>query len=167
MIKYAKLTLENKVESVILVDDMYHNDADAVGKLLVGKYVQVTDPYGNFVGNSTKIPQIGGEYINGYFVDLKPFPSWVFNNSTYQWDPPIPQPNPQDIWIEEDLSWYPLSLDYSMATPTSTYIPSTVTLTSLNSRLSGIEADEITDDATSTEIKNCLNTFTATYEESE
>ena len=152
MVKFAKITKENKVECVLLLDDMYDNDAISANQQLSGNYVQVTDTEGNFVTNVTKIPSIGASYINGYFVDPKPFASWVLNLSTYQWEPPVPQPNPEDIWIEESLSWYPLSADYSTATPTATYTPTTETIESLDTRLSAIESNTISDVATSSSL---------------
>lgn len=153
MIKFAKLSEDNKVESVILLDNQYDNNAQEVGKLLSGTFVQITDPSGAFKGNVTKQPQLDAEYVaNQYFVDPKPFPSWVFNLSTYQWEAPVAQVNETDVWIEEDLSWYPLSASYEAVQPTATFTPSAVTLDSLNTRLSALEADEVSDDATSSAL---------------
>jgi hypothetical protein len=41
------------------------------------------------------------------FIPPKPFPSWVLNESTCQWYPPIPYPNDGQpyTWDEELLSW--------------------------------------------------------------
>ena len=41
------------------------------------------------------------------FIPQKPYPSFVLNESTCQWDPPIPYPsdNKNYIWDEESLSW--------------------------------------------------------------
>lgn len=42
------------------------------------------------------------------FLAPKQFPSWVFNESTYRWDPPVPRP-PYDgnfyRWDEPSTSW--------------------------------------------------------------
>jgi hypothetical protein len=50
------------------------------------------------------------------FIPPKPeqYPSWVFNNSSYLWEPPVPMPEkpwPEDVigytWEEMALSWIP------------------------------------------------------------
>lgn len=45
------------------------------------------------------------------FVEPSPFPSWSFNETTYEWQPPIPQPTDgQYVWDEEQLDWAPLEV---------------------------------------------------------
>jgi hypothetical protein len=43
------------------------------------------------------------------FLPPKPYPSWVLNENTLTWDPPIPHPDPQEgvlyEWDESTLSW--------------------------------------------------------------
>jgi len=41
------------------------------------------------------------------FIPPKPFNSWILNEETFDWDPPIPQPlsDTYFIWDEETLSW--------------------------------------------------------------
>lgn len=40
------------------------------------------------------------------FIPPRPFPSWILNDKTYSWDPPIPIPNDGFYhWDEETLSW--------------------------------------------------------------
>jgi len=43
------------------------------------------------------------------FYTPSPFPSWIFNEDTCMWDPPVPQPANDGIhsyyWNEETLSW--------------------------------------------------------------
>jgi len=56
---------------------------------------------------------VDGEYIPEYdiFTKRKPFPSWVLNTETFEWDPPTPQPDKifdrpvTHEWNEETLSW--------------------------------------------------------------
>ena len=106
MIKFAKLSEDSKIEGVYLVDDYYHGNAEAVNDLLVGKFVQVTDPNGNFLSNLTEQPRIAARYVaeTNTFTDLDPL------------------------------------------------LTTEVTLDSLNARLSALEADEISDDATSSAL---------------
>jgi hypothetical protein len=41
------------------------------------------------------------------FIPPKPFDSWILNEDTLDWDPPIPEPQSDvySIWDEETLSW--------------------------------------------------------------
>ena len=41
------------------------------------------------------------------FIPPKPFPSWLLNTNTCQWEPPIPYPNDGKmyIWEEATQSW--------------------------------------------------------------
>lgn len=49
------------------------------------------------------------------FIPPKPFPSWVFNNSTLDWDSPIPKPNDDKPyeWNEGIQSWVEIKLPNS------------------------------------------------------
>jgi len=48
---------------------------------------------------------INGDYVNGYFYEPQPYPSWIRNNG--YWNSPIPKPNNDKIytWNESTLSW--------------------------------------------------------------
>lgn len=42
------------------------------------------------------------------FIPPKPYPSWVLNEETYLWDPPIPYPEVMTnftMWDEDTQSW--------------------------------------------------------------
>jgi len=41
------------------------------------------------------------------FIPPKPFPSWVFNSTTYDYDPPIPRPGfeYEYVWNEAIVNW--------------------------------------------------------------
>jgi hypothetical protein len=44
------------------------------------------------------------------FIPPKPFPSWVLNEQTCQWDAPVPMPNDPNTnyrWDEPTTSWVP------------------------------------------------------------
>ena len=43
----------------------------------------------------------------GAFIPPKPYPSWLLNTNTYQWEPPVPYPNDgkQYQWDEATQSW--------------------------------------------------------------
>ena len=41
------------------------------------------------------------------FISPKPYPSWILNEDTCLWEPPVPYPTDgeQYTWNEEDLQW--------------------------------------------------------------
>ena len=41
------------------------------------------------------------------FIPPKPYPSWILNEQTCLWDPPVPYPNDGKtyVWNESTLSW--------------------------------------------------------------
>jgi hypothetical protein len=52
---------------------------------------------------------IGGKYDpeKDAFIGVQPYPSWVLNENTCLWEPPIPKPNDGKIyyWDEKLLEW--------------------------------------------------------------
>ena len=36
---------------------------------------------------------------------VQPYPSWTYNETTFEWEPPIPKSSPDDEWDEEGLRW--------------------------------------------------------------
>ncbi len=50
---------------------------------------------------------------NGAFIPPKPYPSWLLNTSTFQWEPPVPYPTDGGIyqWDEETQSWVPVPIE--------------------------------------------------------
>jgi hypothetical protein len=47
------------------------------------------------------------------FIPPKPYPSWILNEDTCLWDPPIPYPEDDGMhtWNEETQSWDPVEAD--------------------------------------------------------
>lgn len=66
---------------------------------------------GNYAG-------VGYTYdtVNDVFYAPQPYPSWILNNTTWQWEPPIPIPTtsltPPEFydWDEATLSWVKVEL---------------------------------------------------------
>lgn len=55
-------------------------------------------------GNSNA--HVGGTYVDGEFRPVKPFPSWVYANGS--WNAPVACPDPETmVWDEDNLSWIP------------------------------------------------------------
>ena len=44
---------------------------------------------------------------DGAFIPPQPYPSWILNTATYQWDAPVPYPDDgkEYVWDEATLSW--------------------------------------------------------------
>jgi hypothetical protein len=61
-------------------------------------------------GDNTKAV-MGATYLNGIFIGPKPYTSWILNEITFEWEPPIPYPifdeeNPKYYqWNEDILNW--------------------------------------------------------------
>jgi hypothetical protein len=39
------------------------------------------------------------------FKNPQPFPSWILNEETYEWEPPISKPTMEVLWNEEEQKW--------------------------------------------------------------
>jgi len=78
--KYAKLNNDNEVIQVIVLNEDEVGDMATLTQLTLGKLRKVTNNAGlGYVFNTT---------LNE-FVPPKPFPSWVLNNSTLEWESPL------------------------------------------------------------------------------
>jgi len=71
------------------------------------------DPFTNEPDNGIPLRKnyagIGSIYDENLdaFYDPQPYPSWVLNTNTCQWEAPIPQPNDGNtyIWNEDTKNW--------------------------------------------------------------
>jgi hypothetical protein len=124
MAHYAFLDENNIVTDVIVGKD---EDEDGV---------DWEAHYGDFrrqICKRTSYNTIGGIHLNGgtpfrknyagigytydadidAFVPPKPYASWVLNNDTAQWEPPVPMPDDGDkySWDEETTSWVVLATE--------------------------------------------------------
>ena len=115
MAHFAELGEDNIVLRVIVVHDNdckdeNGNESEAVGaefcrNLLGGTWKQTSY-------NATfraRYAGIGYTYDSGRnaFIAPKPFPSWVLNETTTNWDSPIPYPSDEKMydWNEADQVW--------------------------------------------------------------
>lgn len=123
MAHYAFLDENNIVVEVIVGKD--EDDIDT-------NVIDWEQHYGNFRGlvcKRTSYNTRGGQHINGgipfrknyagigytydegrdAFIPLKPFNSWVLNETTCLWEPPIPRPEDTGttiwMWNEETQGW--------------------------------------------------------------
>jgi hypothetical protein len=134
MASFAKLNSENIVEQVIsihnneLLDNGVESEAKGIAfcKSLYGQDTNWKQTsYNTIAGihNNGGTPFRKNHASIGYtydqtkdaFIPNKPYESWILNESTCQWEAPIPMPNDVSYekmyyWNEETLSWDLLSL---------------------------------------------------------
>lgn len=109
MAHFAKLNSENVVDQVVVV---HNNDApDEISGVtflnsLFGTANWVQTSYN---GNIRKnYAGIGYVYDSGRdaFIAPQPFPSWVLNEESCQWESPVPMPTDAKYeWDESTTSW--------------------------------------------------------------
>jgi hypothetical protein len=115
MAHFAELDENNVVKRVIVVANKDTADADgnekeSIGvafcqKLLGGNWVQ-TSYNGSIRKNYAGIGYTYDTALDA-FVPPKPYPSWVLNSDTAQWDAPVPMPTDgkKYSWDEASQSW--------------------------------------------------------------
>jgi hypothetical protein len=115
MAHFAELDTNNVVLRVIVVNnsdtcDENGVESESIGiafcqKLFGGTWIQTS--YNNKFRK--RYAAIGYTYDANLdaFIRAKPFPSWVFNLDTLDWDPPVPMPTEGGpyIWDEGTTSW--------------------------------------------------------------
>lgn len=115
MAHFAELDGNNVVTRVIVVDnkdtsDENGNEVEAIGiafcqNLLGGNWVQ-TSYNNNFRAHYAGIGYTYDTALDA-FIPPKPYPSWVLNSQTCNWDAPVPNPNDGKAydWDETTTSW--------------------------------------------------------------
>jgi len=115
MAHFAKIDASNVVVSVIVVDNKDTADASGVEKehigaafcerLFGGTWVQ-TSYNANFRKNYAGIGHTWDAARNA-FIPPKPYPSWVLNEDTCQWQAPVAMPDDGQryVWDEATTSW--------------------------------------------------------------
>lgn len=118
MAHFALLNEDNIVQQVVVVDDSFLIDPDTGEEVeangieyLIG--LGVND--GTWIQTSYsgrfrhRFAGIGMVYLPDLDVFLwpKPYPSWVLNTTTYEWESPVPRPDEPYpfLWDEENLKW--------------------------------------------------------------
>lgn len=115
MAHFCELDENNVVTRVIVVAnkdtaDANGNEVESIGvafcqRLLGGNWVQ-TSYHGNIRKNYAGIGYTYRADIDA-FVPPQPYPSWVLNNDTAQWEAPVPMPTDGKMysWDEATQSW--------------------------------------------------------------
>jgi hypothetical protein len=110
---FCKLDENNVVTQVIVVANKDTADANGVEKEYIGAAFceklfggtwKQTSYNGNFRKNYAGIGYTYNADIDA-FVPPKPFPSWILNSSTAQWEAPVPMPEGMYSWDEDTGSW--------------------------------------------------------------
>lgn len=117
MAHFAELNENNVVVRVIVVDDAHEADGENWCRKFFGS--------GNW--KQTSYNTVGGVHSNGgvafrknyagvgftydpasdAFIPLQPFNSWILDEDTFLWGPPVPYPDDGNIysWNESTQSW--------------------------------------------------------------
>jgi hypothetical protein len=121
MAHFAKIE-NGVVTQVIVVDNKDTADAAGVEKEHIGaafceRLFGGTWKQTSYNGNKRKnYAGIGYTYNADIdaFVPPKPYASWVLNNDTAQWEPPISMPDDGEkySWDEETTSWVVMEVQY-------------------------------------------------------
>ena len=111
--------LENNiVTEVVAIDDVDMQDLEGNASEEVG-IAYCASLFGGgtwlqtaFVGSRKNHACIGNEYdsVRDAFIPEKPFDSFILNEDTCQWDPPIPEPESKTMeemyrWDEDTTAW--------------------------------------------------------------
>ena len=124
MAHYALINSDNIVVKVIAGVDENITQTDHDGTLVGGSSEAWEQFYASlpwFAGLTCKRTSYNGNYRKNYaslggiydetrdaFIFPKPYNSWILNEDTCKWEPPLPYP-PMDgsvyIWDEDNLKW--------------------------------------------------------------
>ena len=121
MAHFAKLDENNKVINVIVVSNDMLIGLDGKEKEENGinflnstfgfhpRWVQ-TSYNANFRKAFASVGNIYDAENDG-FIPEQPFKSWIFNKSSWEWEPPIEHPsdNKSYVWDEENTKWVELN----------------------------------------------------------
>lgn len=104
---FCKLTDSNVVENLILVNE--NKEISWLENSFGGKWMLVKQGQ-NLVDGIKNEPSNGSTYdpeLNGFVKD-QPFPSWIFNETTCEWEAPTEKPSELHLWNENAVQWMTL-----------------------------------------------------------
>ena len=109
MAHFAQLDQNNIVTQVIVVhnNELLDNGIDFCKSLYGTDTVWKQTSYnGTFRRNFAGIGFLYNQ-MRDAFIPPRPYATWVLNNSTYQWEPPVPYPNDDRLyaWDEYTNNW--------------------------------------------------------------
>lgn len=106
MAHWAELDENNIVLRVVVGNNNHSNEGyDWLIENLGGRWIKTS--YNHNI--RARFAGIGYYYDEerDIFIAPQPYPSWILNNITTEWESPIPYPkdNEKYVWDEENLSW--------------------------------------------------------------
>ena len=109
MAHFAKLGVGNKVEKVVVVSNNVATSEQAGIDFLNNLYKtndvwKQTSYNGNFRKNYAGINFTYDESRDA-FIGPQPYPSWILNEDTCRYDPPIEKPDGNYVWNELHRKW--------------------------------------------------------------
>ena len=125
MAGFAELDNNNKVIRSLEVDDKHCGGPDDTGDAIGQNFLRkiLFNPNATWKRTSVDLSFRGRlaakdliyDEVKDIFIPSQPYPSWTLNETTYEWDPPIPQSFEEDIliniqnvptkWDEDSQSW--------------------------------------------------------------
>jgi len=126
---FAEIDKEGNVLRVVVIgdDDCLDENGDEsenVGKAFCAEHIDSTNDWVQCSYNTQRGVHIQGgtplrwhypttnmvyDSTRDAFIGRQPFPSWTFNESTYEWEPPDPFPDDfktgNYLWDEETKTW--------------------------------------------------------------
>ena len=106
MSHFAEVNEENVVTRVLVGDNSMPNEGyDWFVETFGGRWIK-TSYNNNIRKNFAGVGFTYNETLDA-FIPPKPFESWILNEDTCLWDPPVSRPEGGQsyIWNEEDLVW--------------------------------------------------------------
>jgi hypothetical protein len=112
MAHFAKIENFIVTEVLVVPDEFEENGSEYLNNLgLTGTWIQ-TSYNSNIRKNYAGIGYSYNEELDA-FVPPKPYESWLLNEETALWEPPVAYPNDDAVydWNEETTSWIELTLE--------------------------------------------------------
>jgi hypothetical protein len=117
MAYYARVNSENTVIHITpILDEMIADENGGLNEEKGKNHLYNTIPDSKddlwvLLTTETKVAGIGYTWdkVSKKFIAKKPYDSWIFNPTTFEWEPPIPMPNNATDyhWNESLLNWVP------------------------------------------------------------
>ena len=106
MAHFAEIDENNMVLRVIVVDNAYESYGSVwCEKIFGGTWIQTS--YNNNIRKNFAAAGYKYDPVKDAFIPPKPFESWIFDEDKCIWNPPIPIPDTENlyIWDENTISW--------------------------------------------------------------
>lgn len=117
MANFANINSNNKVITIISIDDkncenLNFPDSEQVGQSYINDILKKTGRWLQTSYNNNfrhTYASIDGYYVEELdaFIQKKPFDSWILNEETKKWEPPVIYPNDSKKykWNENNKNW--------------------------------------------------------------